>query len=285
MIRTTRGAAAVLGTLTMAAALAASAGTAAHAAAASIPVISNADGTAGYVGADDNHTHYRDVRTTVIATPGVADLNGTTAPGVAGADLCDPNTGHTLGIGLWDDGGTFAVSYLASVSTLTGPAADPCISDLLAEPLTSAPQLVGPAAHTSVGIAEGDSVYLEAFYGPWGRHAHAIGYAVCDQTQGWCRQYSSVTSAPEYFWEFGVGAYSGMPVLTGGAVNLVTSYTGADQTCYSCRGPSPIGQVDGWQGNGGLRAVQWVNGAAQPEMAPGPLAGNAFNLYEGSVTP
>lgn len=286
MIRRSRtAAAAAIGTLAMAAALAASAGTAAHAAPASIPVVSNPTGEAGLYGADDNHTHYRDVRATVVATLGVTDLNGTSVAGTAGVELCNPNNGATLGIGLWDDSGTFAVSYVPAVGTLAGPAVDPCIQDGLAVPLATAPQLAGPKAPTGVSIAVGDVVYLEAFYGPHGRWSHAIGYAACDETQDWCRQYGSQTFSAQDFWQFGTGAYTPVTNVTGGPVNYVTTFGDAEVTCYSCAGPVPIADVHGWQGLGGLRIAQWANTAGQVQMAPGPLNLDTFALYEGSVSP
>jgi hypothetical protein len=72
-------------------------------------------GVAGYYGADDNHTHYRYVQTTVTATPQLIDLNGPLSseiyPASVGDELCDPNTGQIAQISLGNINGVYEVAW------------------------------------------------------------------------------------------------------------------------------------------------------------------------------
>jgi hypothetical protein len=271
--------------------------------AASTHCTNNSQGEAGYYGAEDLHTNYRFVETTVTANAHLVNLNGSGATatactftgtgcdaGAVGVELCSPDTSAAQQLGLWWDpadgvNGGFVVSY-ASGTLTAGPVADPCVGSTLplVIPVNTASQLVGPQAPTTVSINLNDQVYLGEYYTPSGRHMHQVSYGVCDVTQGWCRQaYSSSTE--QHFSEFGIGALSELPTLTGGAVNPLETFTASNVTCYSCKSSVPLSDISGIGGLGGLYEAQWINASSQVEMsANDSLSGSTFSLSEGSTS-
>lgn len=261
----------------------------------SIQCTSNSAGEAGYYGADDNHTHYRFVETTVAANDHLVNLNGSTTPGAIGVRLCDPNTSNAQQIGIWWDAangpnGGFDVSY--GEGKIGTGVNDPCVQGAFSRPLGDnagdAFELVGPTAPTTVHINLNDQIYIGEYYDPSGKFFHQLSYGMCDITANWCRQaWSSFTTQQEFF-EFGIGALSTQPTLTGGAINFVDSLTANRVTCYACESSVPITSVKGFYGPGGLTEAQWINSASQIEMSPNDsleISNDTFSLLEGSVSP
>ncbi|HYB14277.1 MAG TPA: hypothetical protein VEF71_02230 [Streptosporangiaceae bacterium] len=274
------------------------------AAAASIPLVSNSNGTAGYYGADDNHTHYRFVQTVVTATPQLVSLNGegtTGRPGAVGAELCDPNIGDVAQISLaWNPKignlspkppyapiGGYQVKYaFGNFGNFSAP--DPCIQT----------GFVKYAAFWNKGtvlsnftINQNDRIYLGIYYNPNQANSHfqQISYGVCDITQGVCRQAWSASRYSLNFWEFGIGAFANNVALTAPAFSAVTPFTNNEVTCYSCSGAIPISKVTPVNsfGIGGLTEAQFVNGSSQVIMSPNNSlnAAGDFTVYNGSTTP
>ena len=134
-------------------------------------------GVAGYYGADDNHTHFRFVQTTVTATPQLIDLNGPLSselyPATVGDELCDPNDGVTaqISLGYWD--GKYQVGYYVGHGA---PAADPCIQDNFVNGSINVFK-VGTLLGLN-GINAGDKVYLAHLLHP-GRHPQAPAFLRC----------------------------------------------------------------------------------------------------------
>jgi hypothetical protein len=263
---------------------------------------STGSGEAGYYGADDNHTHYRYVQTVVVANAHLANLNGNQG-GAVGVELCDPNTGNAAQVGLWWNhaNSTYEVSYATPSNGALAANADPCVeSGFILTSIGSAPVLAGGSS-SSQGqehIAQGDTILLALFYVPWPRSPHygQVSVGVMDLTAGWARQayvsLPSVTADQAQFWEFGIGAVDNNGVnLTAPAGNPLETFDGSEVTCYSCRGPVPISDVqavpvDGFTA-GGLYEAQFVNGNSQVQMSASDslAAGStAFTLYEGSTS-
>ena len=272
------------------------------AAAASIPLVSNGNGTAGYYGADDNHTHYRFVQTVVTATPQLVSLNGETAmgPGAVGAELCDPNIGDVAQISLaWNPklglidphthmpvGGYQVRDAFGNFGNFLAP--DPCIQT----------GFVKYAAFWNRGtvlsnftINQNDRIYLGIYYNPnqTSSHFQQISYGVCDITQGVCRQAWSVSRYSLNFWEFGIGAFANNVALTSPAFSAVSPFTNNEVTCYSCSGAIPISKVTPVNpfGIGGLTEAQFTNVSSQVVMSPNNSlnAAGDFTVYNGSTTP
>lgn len=264
--------------------------------AAGYPVtnVTGANGEAGYYAADDGGTHYRFVETTVAASPALNDLNGENG-GAVGVTLCDPNTGYAVQLGLWDNSGQFNVSY--ADGTLPGSASsDPCIdAGFVDTSISSAPQLVGPHAPTTVTVNTGDLVYLAIYYDPTASHGHHTLVIDADNlTQGWSRQFQTHISAKE-FYEFGIGAVNNDGInLTAPAANLLETFNNDQISCYGCQTHFPISRVHTQGGpyvpGTGLREAQFVNSSSQVLMSPngslgGPPLSDTFSMFEGSTSP
>ena len=242
-------------------------------------------GVAGYYGADDNHTHYRFVQTTVTATPQLVDLNGPLSselyPASVGDELCDPNDGITAQISLANIGGTYEVAYIVGKYP---KAADPCIQNNFQ---TSGNIFRSGSLLALNGINAGDKVYLGIYYTPSGRHQHQLSFGACDETTGICRQAYTSSRFQLEFWEFGIGAFVPASVLTGGAVNHFETFSSSDVTCYSCAGAVPISSVSPVNsfGAGGLYEAQFANSSSQVVLSPNDtLSGDTFNMYNGSTS-
>jgi hypothetical protein len=243
-------------------------------------------GTAGYYGADDNHTHYRFVQTTVTASPQLIDVNGPLSseayPATVGAELCDPNDGITAQISLGYYEGAFQVAWIVG----KGAAADdPCIQDNF---LNGTATIFRAGNLLSLpGVAEGDQVYLGIYYTPGGHHEHQLSFGACDITSGQCRQAYTSSRYSLNFWEFGIGTFAPLSVLTGGAVNKFETF-GYDQvTCYSCAHAVNISTVQPVNpfGVGGLYEAEFSNSSDQVVMSPNDtLSGATFNMYNGSTS-
>ena len=231
-------------------------------------------GNAGYLGADDNHTHYRYVTTDLFNTPQLVDLNGTSKQGVVGDELCDPNN-HAYGaggwaaeIGLFGNGGTAGhskntVFYAAGFWASGAP--DPCVNNAPLVPVPDATTNCPPGGHGSVIgfsgstshpvfcgsfsdetadpdglIGVGDHLQNLAVYYDWNTHDsnyHRVSFGYCDTTTGICGQAYSPKATPVtvHLWEFGVGAFSAAQQLTTlSTSNPVDTFDNDFVTCYSC---------------------------------------------------
>jgi hypothetical protein len=257
--------------------------------ASSLHFTSNTFGEAGYYGNDDNATRYKYTQTTVIAQPSLVNLNGDTAngPGAVGTELCDPNNGFALQVGLWWDAANsrYDVSYNQGNTFQPATGADPCIQDGFVIPdISSTPQLVGPNAPTAVHISSGDQVALAIYFDPPSHFGHHhVVISACDLTQGFCRQYENSTYAPSTtMWEFGTGAVTNNTKLTAPAAIPLESFSNTKVTSYMSANPVPVGSV------GPLGEANFVNTSFQTVMSPnGTLVtpgGSAFTLFEGSTS-
>jgi hypothetical protein len=243
-------------------------------------------GVAGYYGADDNQTHYRFVQTTVTATPALIDVNGPLSselyPATVGDDLCDPNDGITaqISLGYWD--GKYQVGYYVGAG---GPAADPCTQDNFVNGSINVFK-VGTLLGLN-GISPNDKIYLAIYYDPSGKHFHHLSFGACDETTGICRQAYTQTKFQLEFWEFGIGSFLPLSVLTSGADNRFETFSGDDVTCYTCSGPVEISTVSPANsfGAGGLYENQFANSSSQVVLSPkDSLSGDTFSEYNGSTS-
>jgi hypothetical protein len=242
-------------------------------------------GVSGYYGADDGHTHYRWVQTVVNASPQLIDLNGALAdyPATTGVSLCDPNSGAAAKISLGFVGGIYQVRY--RVGSFPTGTADPCIQS---------PRLFGALFRAGTllaipGVSQGDEIFMSISYtNPNGR-THSFLFNACDANNGQCRQASVRTRALSLF-EFGIGTFTPVNVLTGGAVNLFQHFSSSYIACYSCAAPVHISTVQsvGAFGNGGLWESQMANSSSQVVMSPndtlGVPTGGSFSMYNGSTS-
>jgi hypothetical protein len=245
-------------------------------------------GVAGYYGADDNHTHYRFVQTTVTATPQLIDLNGPESseayPATVGDELCDPNDGITaqISLGFWDD--EYQVGYYVGKGDTGTGISDPCIQDNFVNGSINVFK-VGNLLQ-DIGINAGDKVYLAIYYTPGGRHEHQLSFGACDETTGVCRQAYSNSRFQLEFWEFGIGSFLPLSVLTAGATNEFETFGTDYVTCYTCAHPveistvSPVGNL-----GGGLYEAEFSNSGSQVVLTPNDtLSGASFNEYNGSTS-
>jgi hypothetical protein len=248
-------------------------------------------GVAGYYGADDNHTHYRYVQTTVNASPQLIDLSGAVATDLGalpsvGDQLCDPNDGVTaqISLGYVPADNQYEVRYIVGKYPAN---ADPCTQNNFqtSGAIFRSGNLLF-AKSVGSGISPGDSVFLAIYYTPSGNHRHQLSFGACDITSGICRQAYTSQRALE-FWEFGVGAFTPGSVLTAPAENKFENFSSTNVTCYSCSGSVPISSVSPVNpfGAGGLYEAQFVNSSSQTVMSPNDtLSGASFNIYNGSTS-
>jgi hypothetical protein len=242
-------------------------------------------GTGGYYGADDNHTHYRFVQTVVTASPQLVDVNGPVSslayPATVGVELCDPNSGITAQISLFYYHGSYDVAYVVGKGHR---AADRCIQDNFINGTGTIFKAGTPLGLN--GISTGDKIYLAIYYTPGGRHQHQLSFGVCDETTGVCRQAYTSSRFQLEFWEFGIGTFVPLSVLTGGAVNEFETFSSDIVTCYSCTTQVPISSVSAVGGlGGGLYEAEFSNSSSQLVMSPNDtLSGSTFNMYNGSTS-
>lgn len=264
----------------------------------------SASGTAGYLLADDGHTHYRYLQAFVTASSALESISVNSAPGATpatttsagaeGVELCDENTGVAAQVGLWFDKarGQYLVSYAYGTlpPNLTG---DACASNLLG---TLSDTGAGPVITVSTGatltssgtfsvtqpgppIVAGDSVYVGVFYNPHairGTHGmqHELAFGVT--SEGIHRNFvTSVPSVP--FTEAGAGAFT--PDLVATAFPAI-QFTGVREHFYSDTHPAAsISVVKGFYGYGGITPVSLANG--EVTLSPTPLtADGSFSLHE-----
>ena len=253
-------------------------------------------GEAGYYINDNGQTRIRDVQFTLQAVPTLEDLNGTTAPGGIGGELCNENTGWAAQIGLeWPAGAPGPVveyNYTGNPG-FGGPgdtlAANPAQSDQ--DPCVEGGLLNGGAGEkfgNGITVHAGDLVHFEIYYNPQGHHGwHQLKFEVQDYTQDLTRV-QTVWIWVQDFYEAGIGVVSENQFVTGGPVNLVNTFTGAFFNWYGNGygprfAPRGIDQPAHWD----LEMADFVNGSNQVTITPGALtAGNtSFPMLEGSTSP
>lgn len=248
--------------------------TPAHANPPGVNVVQNTKGEAGYFAKDNGQTRFRYVQGTVGVTNQIKNLDGTSGNGGVGAELCDPNTGYSIQLGVQWTGSRFQVSYGHGIlGDLSG--SDPCImSGLVSGPTPLAPIALNPVA--------GDQVSFAIYYDP---HSHWITVNSCDITQdNTCRQ-AHFNDGFKNLYEFGIGAVSNGPLLTAPASNPLVTFTNTAANYYS--------STHGWNsifvpGHWNLRQADWINGSSQVIMSSnGSLdpGGHMFSLFNGSTSP
>ena len=254
---------------------------AAHADPAGVPVVQNSAGAAGYSVNDNGATRIRNAQSTVTVTPQLKNLNGSlvTNPGAVGNELCDPNTGYAVQLGvLWDTNETpnaFEVEY--GYGTLPA-SSDPCIQSGLLTGITGHIHFMNaPAIH------QGDVIHLDLFFNAQGSF-HYTKFAFCDITQNFCRQVKLFLGWHD-FYEAGIGAISNANVLTAPAANFLDTFSQLSFNYYSAtHGWGSIYVPAHWQ----LQRDEFINSSSQVVMSSnGSLngAGTQFTLFEGSTSP
>lgn len=266
-------AALVTGGLAFAAALPAS---------ASIPQINNTHvGEAGYYVNDNGQTRIRDVQATTVVQNTFKHLNGdgSEGPGGIGVELCNDNTNFAAQLGIqWSDSAQqFQIAY--NWGTLVDPSAsiqDPCAQDGL---LNGGVGIQFP--HPIVPNV-GDTLKFEIFYQPAGHH-HYFQFKVTDVTQN-RTEVQQISTAPQNLYEAGIGVLTNETHLTGGAVNLLNSFSGTSFNYYtSTHAFNSISVPAHWD----LEQAQFVNSSSQVTLSPNSSLnpqGTAFSLFEGSTS-
>ena len=279
-----------------------------------IPMINNGTpgpGEGGYFVNDNGGTRIRDVQFTTVVTAQMENLTGIGgAPGGAGGELCNDNTGWAAQVGLVWNGSAFLVEYnyvgdtthfIGGVNA-PGPATqllqasplqddqDPCVEGgLLNDGSGHLGQVFNNFLNKSTdttsinSIHIGDVLSFEIYYNPKGHFGfHNLTFKVHDISRNITRV-QTVNVPAQNFYEAGVGVVSMNTGLTGGAVNLINTFTGASFNYYSSRhGFGSINVPAHWD----LEEADFVNGSNQVTLTPGPLnsAGNSFSMLEGSTS-
>lgn len=240
-------------------------------------------GTAGYYGADDNHTHYRYVSTVTTATPQLVLLNGADFTGSTGVSLCDPNTGQVAQLSLYALApGAYEVVWVTG-KFLTSPS-EPCVQN------GNVFQKIHKFGFIlfNTGISTGDKLNLSISYAVTGPNKNRLFFSACDITSSVCRQ-AGVKSATQEWWEFGIGVFSGVQQLTAPANNLLDSNSFNNVQCYSCGSAVPITAVAPVNpfNIGGLYEAQLINYSSQVTMSPNDSldATDGFSVWNGSTSP
>lgn len=237
-----------------------------------VGVVHNVKGEAGYYANDNGHTRFRDVQAQVGVTNGIKNLDGAGGLGGLGVELCDPNTGYSVQLGVQWNGSRFVVQYGHGVlGDLSG--SDPCImSGLVSGPTTLAPVALNPAV--------GDQLSFEIYYNPT---SHWITVNACNLTTDNCRQ-AHFNDGFKNLYEFGIGAVSNGPSLTAPANNFLASFSHTAANYYSSNHFwGSINVPAHWN----LKRSDWVNGSDQVVMSSnGSLdsGGHMFSLFNGSTS-
>lgn len=240
---------------------------------AGVGITQNTAGEAGYYANDNGHTRFRDVRATVGITNQIRNLDGAGGHGGVGVELCDPNTGYAIQLGVQWNGAAFVVSYGHGILLLN---ADPCIQSGLVTsppPVTLAPLALHPVT--------GDQVSFEIYYNP---SSHWVTINSCDQTQDVCRQ-AHFNDGFKNLYEFGIGAVSNGPLLTAPAANFLASFSSLAANYYSSN--HFLGSIfvpAHWN----LKRSDWVNSSFQTIMSSNgslDVGGHGFSLFNGSTSP
>lgn len=237
-----------------------------------VGIVQNLKGESGYAANDNGHTRFRYVQAQIGVTSQLKNLDGPGGLGGAGVELCDPNTGYSVQLGIQWTGTRFVVQYGHGVlGDLAG--SDPCImSGLVSGPTPLSPIALNPNV--------GDQVTFNIYYNP---HSHWTTVNSCDVTQDVCRQ-TSFNDGYKQFWEFGIGVVSNGPILTAPANNPLAHFSHLAANYYSA--------THGWNsiyvpGHWNLRQVDWVNSSSQVIMSPNATldnGGHGFSMLNGSTS-
>jgi hypothetical protein len=275
MLRNKRRYFALAGALAVAGGLAFVTPGVAHANPAGVGIVQNTAGEAGYFAKDNGQTRFRYVQAQVGVTNQMKNLDGANNNlGGVGVELCDPNTGYAVQLGVQWTGTRFQVQYGHGALGNTN-FADPCIqSGLITNPTPLAPLALNPVA--------GDQLTFNIFYNP---HTHWITVNSCDVTQdNTCRQ-AHFNDGFKNLYEFGIGAVSNGPVLTAPAGNFLASFSNLAANYYSStHGFGSIFVPAHWN----LRQADWINGSSQVIMSSNQsldAGGHQFSLFNGSTSP
>jgi hypothetical protein len=245
----------------------------AHANPAGVGIVQNLKGEAGYFAKDNGMTRFRDVQTRLVVTNQLKNLDGAGGLGGAGVELCDPNTGYSVQLGVQWTGSRYQISYGRGIlGDLSG--SDPCImSGLVSGPTPLSPIALNPNV--------GDQLKFEIFYNP---KTHWVTVNACDVTQDMtCRQ-AHFYVGYKNFYEFGIGVVSNGPILTAPANNPLVRFTNSAANYYS--------STHFWNsiyvpGHWSLRQSDWVNGSFQPIMSTNQsldAGGHTFLISNGSTS-
>jgi hypothetical protein len=245
----------------------------AHANPSGVGVVQNVKGEAGYFAKDNGQTRFRDVQANVGVTNQLKNLDGAGGLGGAGVELCDPNTGYSIQLGVQWNGSRYVINYgHGTLGDLSG--SDPCImSGLVSGPTTLAPVALNPAV--------GDQLHFEIYYNP---SSHWVTIKACDVTQDMtCRQ-ANFNDGFKNLYEAGIGVVSNGPALTAPANNFLASFSGTSFNYYSStKAWNSIYVPAHWN----LRQADWVNSSDQVVMSSnGSLngAGTMFSMSNGSTS-
>jgi len=269
-------------------------------------VSNTAIGEAGYYINDNGETRIRDVQATTVVTSTMENLNGTGAgtaggppqkPGGVGTELCNDNTGYAAQAGLeWVDAAGSTPGHFVLEYNYTGNPGYGGPGDVLTATSTSDPDPCAEGGLLNNGTGElflndftpqvGDVLHFEIYYDPKGKFFHSLKFLVQDQTQDLTRVQTADIPA-ENFYEAGIGVVTQAANLTGGAVNLINTFTGAFFNWYkngygSKYAPVGILQPSHWD----LEMADFVNGSNQVTLTPSNLTGvnNSFAMLEGSTS-
>ena len=290
---------AILGTATTGGAFAASS---ASAAAPVTPMINNGPsgpGEAGYFVNDNGSTKIRDVMADLVVTNTLENLNGTsgtssTVPGGVGVELCNDNTGYAAQLGVEWTGTNFVVAYGDSTTAPLGDLTttqvsnadtDPCVEGGLLYPTTIGPtftNFLNASPASSVGaIHVGDTLHFEIYYDPRAKH-HTLKFLVRDVTQNITRV-QTVKIPAQDFYEAGIGVLTENQSLTGGAVNLINTFTNTYFNWYGNKSAAPASILNShWD----TESADFINGSNQVTVTPAALnaSGTSFQMLEGSTS-
>jgi hypothetical protein len=240
-------------------------------------------GTAGYYGADDNHTHYRFVSTVTVATPQLVLLNGFDFSGSTGVTLCDPNTGQVAQLSLYSGGpGVYEVFWVTG-KFLTSPS-EPCVQNGNAFGKINKFGTI----LLNTGISTNDKLQLQISYSVSGPNKNRLTFSACDITSSVCRQ-AQVNSKTRSYWESGIGVFSGVQQLTAPANNFLDANAFNQVQCYSCAAAVPITSIAPVNpfGIGGLYEAQLINFSSQVTMSPNDSLSEStdgFGVWNGSTS-
>ena len=277
------------------------AGASSASAALTTPMISNGPsgpGEAGFFVNDNGSTKIRDVQASLVVTSTMEDLNGSnTDPGGVGVELCNDNTGYAAQLGVeWDgtkdafvaeynyvDDPVLGTPYLAATVNSNSDT-DPCVeggllNDGVGQTFSSflnATPVTAPGA-----IHVGDTLHFEIYYDPWG-HRHSLKFEVQDLTQNITRVQTVKVPAQD-FYEAGIGVLTENQSLTGGAVNLISAFTGTSFNWYCNKGTPPDSILSShWD----TEEAVFINSSNQVTLTPAPLntSGTSFEMLEGSTS-
>jgi hypothetical protein len=224
-------------------------------------------GEAGYLLANDGHTHYRFISTRVEAGPNLATLNdtGNSDDGAEGVELCDPNTGFAAQVGLFWNGTSYEAAYAYGVLPQpTENPYDPCAQSGLLADLPGGTASPGAEDVTfgtlPVAIATGQTAQVSVYYDPKG-HSHQLQFTVLNVTTGWVRN-PTFHIAGQEFWEAGAGAFTpNVQTNAFSAINPLT-FTNTIANFYSStKGAFPLADAKAYYGYGGVTPVTLTNGA------------------------